>query len=105
MRGDLVAAHAVGYPGAELSEFFGAGVAGMPVHAPPSCPDETFPAADRFPLPAESVSAGSRSGSSSSGVAARRWARYGSSRARPRAHRLFTVPTEMPRISATSATG
>ena len=35
----------------------------------------------------------------------RKCARNGSSRARPRAHRLFTVPSETARITATSATG
>src|SRR5262249_11856130 len=96
----------------------------LPAHPPPPCSGETPSAAGWFPAAAESPCTGwfpaaaespctgwfpaagepPRTGEPCMGEP-RRCERYGSSRARPRAHRLFTVPWDTPSITATSATG
>ncbi len=78
---------------AEPAECLGVDMASYDGSSPPPCAGRTSGAADRFRPGRPGAEPG------------RRWASRGSSRARPRAHRLFTVPCDTPRISAASATG
>ena len=77
--------------------------------SPPPSAGETSPAAVRFRVACPGPVAGGGIGAIPAACATagdpRRWASGATSRARPRAQRLFTVPAEMPSTSAASATG